>query len=115
MAGKIHLLRPDSITPIHRYLDRLDSGAASPVEFACPLLYREREYRAMYASSWRPDRLPSAGEPGPFAPYGLTRAAADLIAATIRGLWGVEKTSDRLPPEDLFGLKADALSRLRAS
>ena len=113
MAAKIHLLRPESVTPIEVYLERVQSGAGSPVEFACVLLYREREYRSMYASSWRPDRLPAAGEDGPFAPFGLTADAAAAIAAAVRIMWDVGDAPFRVQVEDLFGLKQGALNRLR--
>jgi hypothetical protein len=105
MAAKIHLLRPESITPIERYVERVQSGAGSPVEFACVLLYREREYRSIYASSWQPDRLPAAGEEGPFAPYGLTADAAAAIAAEVRIMWDVGDAPLRVQVGDLFGLK----------
>jgi hypothetical protein len=78
------------------------------------LLYREREYRAFHGSSWRPDHLPAAGDDGPFAPYGLTEAAASVIARTIRGTWGLEAAAADLP-DDLFGLKEEALAGLSAS
>jgi hypothetical protein len=113
MAAKTHLLRPESVTPIARYLERVRTGVASPVEFACVLLYREREYRTMYASSWRPDRLPAPDEAGPFAPHGLTLEAAAAIGAAVRGAWGTDDASGPVPPDDLFGLKDEALRRLR--
>ena len=115
MAAKIHLLRPESITPIAHYLERARAGTTSPVEFACLLLYREREYRSMYASSWRPDQLPAPDDDGPFAPYGLTREAATALGASVRQVWGVDGTTGPSPLEDLFGLKHDALGRLRDS
>ena len=67
----------------------------------------------MYSSSWRPDRLPAAGEDGPFTPYGLTHDAAAAIAATVRITWGAGDASAPSLREDLFGLKTDALNRLR--
>lgn len=113
MPSKIHILRPESVTPIERHFERVESGAASPAEFACVLLYREREYRAMYSGAWRPEHLPQPGEAGPFAPYALTREAADAIATTVRQTWGLETTTGSLPREDPFGLKEQALTRLR--
>jgi hypothetical protein len=118
MAQKIHILRPQSITPIGRYVDhrRATPGDAEvQLAFACVLLYREREYRAFYSSTWRPDRLPAAGEHGPFAPYGLTEAAAEVIATTIRGIWGRSGAAAPHLPEDLFGLKEEALAGLSAA
>ena len=47
---KSHILRPDSITPIALYIDRQLKAPDSylvQLEFACVLLYREREYRGM--------------------------------------------------------------------
>ena len=113
MPTTVHVLRPESVTPIQLYLDRVRRDAASPVEFACVLLYREREYRTLYASSWRPDHLPAAGSDTPFAPYGLTRDAADAIAGEIRRIWGIGGAASAAPPDDLFGLKEEALRRLR--
>lgn len=117
MAQKIHILRPQSITPIGRYIDHrrgAPGDADVQLAFASVLLYREREYRAFHGSSWRPDHLPAAGEDGPFAPYGLTEAAAGVIAKTIRGIWGIEAAAPDLP-EDLFGLKEEALAGLSAA
>ena len=110
--GKIPVLQDGPVTladssVIALYLERVQPGAsgqASPVEFACLLLHREREYRSMYPSSWRPDRLPAADDDGPFAPYGLTHDAA-AIAATVRITWGTGDASAPSLREDLFGLK----------
>jgi len=113
MAAKIHLLRPESITPIAQYLERTRGGTTAPVELACLLLYREREFRSMYASSWRPDRLPTAGDDFPFAPHGLTDDAAAAIGAAVKSIWGVGDAPMLVQIEDLFGLKAGALHLLR--
>jgi hypothetical protein len=115
MAARIDILRPESVTPIDRFLDRVcaEPGSyARQIEFACVLLYREREYRAMYASSWRPDRLPVAGSDVPFLPRGLTSDAAEAIASTVRSVWGLGPADATLAPDDLFGLKAGALAGL---
>ncbi|HET9361945.1 MAG TPA: hypothetical protein VFO58_19465 [Vicinamibacterales bacterium] len=117
MAQRIHILGPQSITPIGRYIEyRRAAPGDTDVQaaFACVLLYREREFRSFHGSSWRPDHLPAAGDHGPFAPYGLTEAAAGVIAKTIRGIWGLEAAAADLP-EDLFGLKEEALAGLSAS
>jgi hypothetical protein len=114
MSERIHILRPDSITPIERYLEqRRRAGAAdykAQVSFACVLFYREREYRSMYSSSWRPDHLPAASAGSPFAPYDLTPQPQAAIAATVHSIWGLAKSVDA--PEDLFGLKEEALDGL---
>lgn len=105
------------MTPIGRYLERRRAQPGNyevQLAFSSVLLYREREYRAFHGSSWRPDHLPAAGEDGPFAPYGLTEAAAGVIAKTIRGIWGLEAAAADLP-EDLFGLKEEALAGLSAA
>lgn len=117
MAQRIHILGPQSITPIARYIEyRRAAPGDTDVQaaFACVLLYREREFRSFQGSSWRPDHLPAAGDDGPFAPHGLTEAAAGVIAKTIRGIWGLEAAAADLP-EDLFGLKEEALAGLSAA
>lgn len=111
---RIHILRPDSITPIERYLEKRRSAADDykvQTEFACVLLYREREYRSMYQSKWRPEKLPAPDPSGPFAPYDLTASAQAVLTNTIRSIWDLEEL---LPdaPNDLFGLKQETLEGL---
>jgi hypothetical protein len=109
---KIHLLRPESITPIALYIERRDEQPQSferQLEFAAVLLYREREYRSMYRSGWIMRHIKPAPSPdSPFQPYDITPKAADDLAATIGDL-----QIDALPPDDLFGLKRSALDGLR--
>jgi hypothetical protein len=109
LPQRIHVLRPESITPIGRYLmrRRSDGSCDRQVEYACVLLYREREYRAFYSSSWRPEHLPAPHPEGPFAPFDLTDAAAATLASTVRTTWGLEADAANRR-EDLFGLKAEA-------
>ena len=55
VVDRIHLLRPESITPIATYLDLRAASAASAgahIDFCSVLLYREREYLAMFSSRW---------------------------------------------------------------
>lgn len=59
---KVHLLRPKSITPIARYLQRRNQNPDSfaiQLEFAIALLYREREYRAMHRAGWFRGTVPA--------------------------------------------------------
>jgi hypothetical protein len=110
----MHLLRPESITPIGLYLERHrqhpDSFEAQ-LDFATVLLYREREYRVMNQSRWlRGDTPPPApAADSPFAPFDLTDAAAAIVRSAIAA--GPDYS---VQPDDLFGLKPDAAAGLRA-
>ena len=110
---KVHILRPESITPIGTYLDRRRQHPESldaQLEFATVLLYRDREYRGMYASGWR-EKKPAPSSDSPFAPFDLTKDAAAELAAVFESLrTGVDDGSDR--PDDLFGLKPEAADGL---
>ena len=94
---KVHILRPESITPIGTYLDRRRQHPESfdaQIEFACVLLYRDREYRGMYASGWR-EKKPAPSSDSPFAPFDLTKDAAAELAAVFESLrTGVDDGSD---------------------
>ncbi|HET9369750.1 MAG TPA: hypothetical protein VFO19_05860 [Vicinamibacterales bacterium] len=109
----VHLLRPDSITPIQIYLDlraRQPDAAATHIDYASVLLYREREYLAMFSSRWMMgDATPSPSPSSPFAPFDLTERAA---AALRSNLGGHASGDARTAPDDLFGLKADAAAGL---
>lgn len=72
------------------------------------LLYREREYVAMYWAKARPTSPPNS----PFQPYDLTpEAAYDYAQAT--GLApSISDVTGRPRPVDLFGLKAEVANRL---
>ncbi len=110
----IHVLRPESVTPIGRYLDRARASAGDHdcwLDLACLLLYREREYRAMTGAPWTPERLPRAGAGLGFAPFDLTPDAQSHIAAVAQKLGSGEAPGDA--PEDLFGLKAEVLAGLQ--
>ncbi len=108
---KIHLLRPESITPIAIYIARCDEQPDSFdrwLDFAALLLYREREYRSMYSSAWVFRRQKPAPAPdSPFQPYDLTPEAAGHLADTLHTL------DMPLSPTDFFGLKRSALDGLR--
>lgn len=107
---KIHLLRPESITPIAIYIARCGEQPDSfdrSLDFAALLLYREREYRSMYNSSWLFGRSKPAPQPdSPFQPYDLTPEAAGHLI-------GAMQVHSPLSPHDLFGLKRSARDGLR--
>lgn len=113
---KIHLLRPDSVTPIATYLAR-SAGAASvwgpQLDLAIALLYRELEYAAMYWSALGPPPVPASGSP--FHPYDLTPAGAEWRARQLGQGPTADLATVAATPFDLFGLKADAATRLAAS
>jgi hypothetical protein len=119
---KVHILRPESITPIALYLDRrrqYPESLDAQIEFASVLLYREREYRTMYLSGLAA-RKPVPSPDSPFAPFDITTdAAADLAALFDEMRTGVDGGSDRPDdgaeerPDDLFGLKPEAVDGLR--
>jgi hypothetical protein len=111
---KIHLLRRESVTPIALYLarrDELPDSADRQIEFAAVLLYREREYRSMYGSSWwvrggRPAPSPDSA----FVPYDITEDAARDLTAMLDDSRPIEAPPN---PNDLFGLKGLAVEGLR--
>ncbi len=106
---RVHILRKESVTPIQRYLERAREAPASfPVqkEFSALVLYREREYRTMFSSSLMAGAVSPRSPDSPFAPFDLTDAGADVLAAT-----ATLDLSLRLP-FDLFGLKPEAINRL---
>ena len=110
---KIHLLRPESVTPIAPYLARraeLPDSVERQLEFAVALLYREREYRAMYSVAWRSGARPAPVPDGPFVPYDITADAAASITALLDDPSLLNASQ---PPEDLFGLKRLAIDGLR--
>lgn len=105
----MHLLRPESITPIGLYLERrrqAPDSFAVQLEFATVLLYREREYRAMYQARWFSGAIPAPAADSPFAPFDLTEPAAAILRSAIAGTVG--------GPDDLFGLKSEAAAGLSA-
>jgi len=110
---KIHILRPESITPIGTYLDRRRQHPESldaQIEFASVLLYRDREYRGMYLSGLT-KTIPAPSPDSPFAPFDVTTDAAAALAAVFDSVQsGVDEVFDR--PNDLFGLKPEAADGL---
>lgn len=107
---KVHILRPDSITPIARYLQAARLAPASyeiQKSLAALLLYREREYQSMYASRWTGvgGPLPSVD---PFVPHSAT-ADAEIACRERLGV-GPHRT-----PLDVFGLKAQVGAALRST
>ncbi len=107
---KIHLLRRESVTPVAIYIARCHEQPDSFdrwLDFGALLLYREREYRSMYSSSWLIRREKPAPAPdSPFQPYDLTVEAAGHLADAMQ-------LHAPLSPDDLFGLKRSALDGLR--
>lgn len=113
--GKVYLLRPESITPIARHLERRDRNPDSfaiQLEFAVALLYREREYRAMHQVSWFSGTVPAPSAENPFAPYDLTDEAAAILALFLRESQTNAFNESLAQPDDLFGLKSDAADGL---
>jgi hypothetical protein len=112
---KVHILRPDSVTPIARYLDRREQNGDSfavQLEFATVLLYREREYRVMNQSRWLTGTLPAPSPDSPFTPYDLTADAAAILVSVI-GTGQFDILDGGSPqPDDLFGLKSIAAEGL---
>lgn len=112
----IHVLRTESVTPIEQYLERARASSGDHdawMDLACVLLYREREFRTATGAPWTSNRLPQAGASLGFAPYDLTPDAQANIATFVHAL-----PRDGLPPDapdDLFGLKAEVLTGLRAT
>jgi len=108
----MQILRPESITPIGRYLDerrRRPDDAETQIAFASVLLYREREYLAMYSSRWlMGDATPARSPDSPFAPFDLTVEAAGILARSI----AVTVSPHVIEPDDLFGLKSEAVEGL---
>jgi hypothetical protein len=107
---RVHILRNESVTPIQRYLERARGAPDSfPAQKECSalVLYREREYRTMFSSSLMAGAVPPRSPDSPFAPFDLTDAGADVLAAA-----ATLNPSLRLP-FDLFGLKPEAIDRLR--
>lgn len=108
---KVHILRPESITPIARYLER---GRAHPdsytvqKELAAVLLHREREYRGMHQPWSSGGPLPVPREGSAFAPYDLTLQGS---AALLSQLPPFEQPSPFIV--DLFGLKPLVTDALR--
>jgi hypothetical protein len=116
---KLHLLRPESITPIARYLERREHNPdsfAAQLELAIVVLYREREYRTMYQSGWlMGTQLPSPAPDSPFAPYDLTEEAAANLRSILGPTDGLEPDTTYGAPDgadDLFGLKTSAADGL---
>jgi hypothetical protein len=113
---RVHLLRPESITPIALYLTRSEQNKnsfATQLEFATVLLYREREYRAMHQSRWvMTGAKPSPSPDSPFAPYDLTEDAAAILTSMLGQLRSDIMDDEAAQPDDLFGLKAIAAERL---
>jgi hypothetical protein len=110
---KIHLLRRESVTPIALYIARRDEQPERfdrQVEFGTVLLYREREYRALYGSDWARGVRPAPSSDSPFQPYDLTPEAADHLVALLDGAQAIDVLAT---PDDLFGLKRSALDGLR--
>jgi len=111
---QIHLLRRESVTPIALYIARRDEQPESfdrQLEFGTLLLYREREYRSMYASDWLVRGVkPAASPDSPFQPYDLTPEAADHLAVLSDRIQVLDAPPS---PDDLFGLKRSALDGLR--
>jgi hypothetical protein len=106
---RVHLLRPESITPIHHYLERQRSAPRSyqvQKEFGALLLYREREYVSMHRWEMVCGRLPAPSPDSPFAPFDLTPDGARALAETM----GPNVTLRE--PFDLFGLKNLAIAGL---
>jgi hypothetical protein len=110
---KIHILRPESITPISLYIERQQNRPESykvQLEFATVLLYREREYRAMNSAKWFAGKTPAPTVESPFQPFDITPDAAADLASIL---------ADRAPElglvskNDLFGLKDSAADGLR--
>jgi hypothetical protein len=110
---KIHILRPDSITPIALYIVRQRDSPESyraQLEFATVLLYREREYRGMNSAKWFAGTKPGPSVDSPFRPFDITpEAAADLAGI----IGAVASGSKLLEKNDLFGLKDAAVEGLR--
>ena len=111
---KIHLLRRESVTPIALYIARRDEQPERfdrQLEFGTVLLYREREYRSMYASDWLVRGVrPAASPESPFQPYDLTPEAAEHLAVLSVRIQSLDAPPS---PDDLFGLKRSALDGLR--
>ena len=111
---KIHLLRRESVTPIALYIARRDEQPERfdrQLEFGTVLLYREREYRSMYASDWLVRGVrPAASPESPFQPYDLTPEAAEHLAVLSDRIQSLDAPPS---PDDLFGLKRSALDGLR--
>src|SRR5688500_5997904 len=108
---KIHILRPESITPIGLYLDRRRQHPESldpQIGFACVLLYREREYRAW--SHW-PQKKPAPSPDSPFAPFDITTEGAAGLSALFDSM-RTDVIDGFDPPDDLFGLKLEAVDGL---
>jgi hypothetical protein len=106
---RVHILRPESITPIHRYLERQRSAPRSyqvQKEFGVLLLYREREYVSMHRWGMVCGRFPAPSPDSPFAPFDLTPGGARALAETM----GTNLTLQE--PYDLFGLKNTAIAGL---
>ena len=114
--GNIHLLRPESITPIEVYLDlraRQPGSASAQIDFASVLHYREREYLAMFSSRWMMgESKPARSASSPFAPFDLTEEAAAILTRSLSIIGGAHRGP---APDDLFGLKRDAAEGLAAA
>jgi hypothetical protein len=110
---KIHILRPESITPITLYIERQRNNPESyraQLEFATVLLYREREYQSMNSAKWFAGQKPAPSADSPFRPFDITpEAAADLAAILGDGA----SAAKPLNKDDLFGLKDAAIDGLR--
>jgi hypothetical protein len=107
----MQILRPESITPIARYLAdrrRQPEDAGTQIAFASVLLHREREYRAMYSSQWLMGATPAPLPDSPFAPFDLTPEAAAILTRAVAGTLSPHVNE----PDDLFGLKGEALEGL---
>jgi hypothetical protein len=110
---KIHILRPESITPITLYIDRQQKNPESyqvQLEFAAVLLYREREYRGMNSSKWFAGEKAAPSDNSPFQPFDITTDAA----ANLAGILANGASAAMLNyADDLFGLKDAAIDGLR--
>ena len=81
-AVKIHILRPDSLTPIDTYLARRDRPGApwtTHLEAAVLLLYREREIR----SAAGPDLAMGLSWNDPWDPLHLKADVSDRLARVL--------------------------------
>jgi hypothetical protein len=112
---KIHILRPESITPIALYVERQQTNPESyraQLEFAAVLLYREREYRGMNSAKWFAGEKPAPSSASPFQPFDITPEAAADLAGIVANSAALEGPLTR---NDLFGLKdaaGDGLGRV---
>lgn len=112
----IHLLRPESVTPIVTYLARSDAAPtrfAPQLDLAIALLYREREYAVMYWATLDPPPIPATGSP--FQPYAVTPAGAAFRAWSLGQGPTFDPQRDLTDSYDLFGLKSDVVARLTAT